>query len=114
VHDVNRLPCPLQGMAVLHLAAGIVPQECSAFRSAQLPLKLNFKVDPQPVNWSLSSPAQQVRHPGDHPSASQQTQSSSQMHIQSTQTVAAVLAMLPTRTGIVVQGDMVSGGWVGW
>jgi hypothetical protein len=87
--------------------AGIVPQECSAFRSAQLPLKLNFKVDLQPVNWSLAAPAARV--PSDHLSPSQHAHSSAQLHIQSNQTVAAVLAMLPTRTGIVVQGDMVSG-----
>ncbi|GIL80848.1 hypothetical protein Vretimale_9438 [Volvox reticuliferus] len=43
-----RVPLPLDPNIVL---AGIVPKECSVFKSAMLPLRLSFRIEAAPFNW---------------------------------------------------------------
>ncbi|GFH31325.1 uncharacterized protein HaLaN_30344, partial [Haematococcus lacustris] len=45
-----RVPCPLDAALCLD---GVVPSECSAFKSAQLPIRLNFRVCIQPFDWHV-------------------------------------------------------------
>eukprot|EP00200_Dunaliella_tertiolecta_P009890 CAMPEP_0202375868 /NCGR_PEP_ID=MMETSP1127-20130417/6472_1 /ASSEMBLY_ACC=CAM_ASM_000462 /TAXON_ID=3047 /ORGANISM="Dunaliella tertiolecta, Strain CCMP1320" /LENGTH=1054 /DNA_ID=CAMNT_0048973485 /DNA_START=2551 /DNA_END=5712 /DNA_ORIENTATION=+ len=127
---VMRVPLPLDPGVLLD---GIVPSECSCFKSAQLPLRLHFKVDPQPISWRLSSsksshtplqPPPQSSQPPQPPAATSNTHPSSppagqqQPHQQGTgtQPTAApappptpkqIIAGLPSRTGIMLYHDAV-------
>jgi phosphatidylinositol 3-kinase len=44
-----RVPLPLDPSILL---CGLVPSESFCFKSAQLPIKLSFKIDPHPISWS--------------------------------------------------------------
>ncbi|GLC43266.1 hypothetical protein PLESTF_000410600 [Pleodorina starrii] len=48
-----RVPLPLDPNIVL---AGIVPKECSVFKSAMLPLRLSFRIEALPCNWRAPPP----------------------------------------------------------
>lgn len=45
---LQRVPLPLNPHVLLE---GLVPSECSCFKSAQLPMRLSFKINPLPVDW---------------------------------------------------------------
>lgn len=48
-----RVPLPLNPNIMLE---GLVPSECFVFRSAQLPLKLSYKINPNTVDWAAGAP----------------------------------------------------------
>ena len=48
-----RVPLPLNPNMLLE---GLVPAECSCFKSAQLPVKLAYRVWPRPIDWGSSTP----------------------------------------------------------
>ena len=50
--DLQDLNCPLPLDPSIQLA-GIVPQECSVFKSALAPLRLTFRTSGAPHFWSL-------------------------------------------------------------
>ncbi|KAG2448608.1 hypothetical protein HYH02_006498 [Chlamydomonas schloesseri] len=62
-----RVPLPLDPHIVL---AGIVPKECSVFKSAMLPLRLSFRIEAAPMNWKaplLPPPPPGPHDPHSHP-----------------------------------------------
>lgn len=48
-----RVPLPLNPDMLLE---GLVPSECACFKSAQLPVKLVFRVSPRPIDWGALAP----------------------------------------------------------
>lgn len=48
-----RVPLPLNPNMLLE---GLVPAECACFKSAQLPVKLVFRVAPHPIEWGAMTP----------------------------------------------------------
>lgn len=61
-----RVPLPLNPDMLLE---GLVAAECSCFKSAQLPVKLAYRVSPRPIDWSSSSPLVPLGGGGGDPSA---------------------------------------------
>eukprot|EP00198_Chlamydomonas_reinhardtii_P000296 XP_001689631.1 VPS34-like PI-3-kinase [Chlamydomonas reinhardtii] len=60
-----RVPLPLDPHIVL---AGIMPKECSVFKSAMLPLRLSFRIEAAPMNWKAPPPPPQHNtHTNPHP-----------------------------------------------
>lgn len=57
-----RVPLPLDPNIMME---GLVPQECSCFKSAQLPLRLSYRVHPVPISWEAGlGPLQRLHHDG--------------------------------------------------
>jgi hypothetical protein len=48
-----RVPLPLNPSMLLE---GLVAGECSCFKSAQLPVKLAYRVAPRPIDWEAPAP----------------------------------------------------------
>jgi phosphatidylinositol 3-kinase len=48
-----RVPLPLNPSLLLE---GLVPAECGCFKSAQLPVKLAYRVAGRPINWDAPAP----------------------------------------------------------
>lgn len=49
----SRVPLPLNPHLLLE---GLVPPECACFKSAQLPVKLAYRVSPRPIDWDAAAP----------------------------------------------------------
>ncbi|KIY96448.1 phosphatidylinositol 3-kinase [Monoraphidium neglectum] len=55
-----RVPLPLNPSLLLE---GLVPSECACFKSAQLPVKLAYRVAPSPIDWEAPAPLAPQRPP---------------------------------------------------
>ena len=49
----SRVPLPLNPHLLLE---GLVPEECTCFRSAMLPVKLSYRLNPKPIDWTAAQP----------------------------------------------------------
>lgn len=94
----QRVPLPLNPNILLE---GVLPQECSCFKSAQLPIKVNFQVNAQPINWQAGAfppdlrQQQQLQHP--HSSVLSPNAHAAQAHAQA-QAQAQALGPKPPQT----------------
>ncbi len=57
----QRVPLPLNPHIMLE---GLVPSECGVFKSAQLPIRLSYRVSPHPIDWEQQQPLASVLHGG--------------------------------------------------
>jgi phosphatidylinositol 3-kinase len=49
----SRVPLPLNPHLLLE---GLVPEECTCFRSAMLPVKLSYRLNPKAIDWTTAQP----------------------------------------------------------
>eukprot|EP00877_Chromochloris_zofingiensis_P002248 jgi/Chrzof1/12023/Cz06g18140.t1 len=115
----SRVPLPLNPHILLE---GLVPSECSCFKSAQLPVKLSYRVSSWPIDWDSPVPlarsgtalapatslnaAAGAAAAGALPMADVDVDVSGQHSVTLPSPAAAVQAPpLPHRTAIVLKGE---------